>query len=109
MAVVFQDHQMQRIDDAVGGVAGYNVDFVILQRTVNQAEIHHAGLLGKMQAVALAPSTKTIGAFQKFKTNSDAPLGSDRNEVRHALKMKLLRILATYDHGEGVFESPAAR
>src|ERR1700675_1836900 len=95
---------MQRVDDAVGGVAGHNIDFVILQRAVNQAEIHHAGLLGKMQAVALAPSTKTIRAFQKFKTDSDAPPGSDRNEVRHMLKMRLPRVLATYHHGESIFE-----
>src|SRR6202162_1616372 len=58
-----------------------------------------------MQTVSLTPSTKTVGAFQKFKTYTDAPLGSDRNEVRHALKMKSLRVLATCDHGEGVFEA----
>src|ERR1700719_3563667 len=58
-----------------------------------------------MQAVALAPSTKAIGAFQKFETNADSPLGRNRNEVRHALKMKALRVLPTYHHSEGIFEA----
>src|ERR1700688_608180 len=105
VAVIFQDHQMQRVDDAVGGVASHNVNFVILQSAVNQAEVHHAGLLGKMQAVSLAPSTKTVRTLQKFKTNADAPPGSDRNEVRHALQMKPLRVLAAYDHRKGVFKA----
>src|ERR1700692_626753 len=105
MAVIFQDHQMQRVDDAVGGVAGHNVHFVILQRAINQAEVHHAGLLAESQAVALAPSTKTIRALQKFKPNADAPLRSYRREVRHAPKMKLPRVLTAYDHRKGVFKA----
>ena len=38
---------MQRVDDAIGGIAGDDVDFVVLQRAVNQAEVHTLGCWGK--------------------------------------------------------------
>ena len=75
VAVVFEDDQMQRVDDAVGGIARDDVDFVVLQRAVDQAEVHDAGLLGEMQAVTLAPALEAVGALEKFEADADSPLG----------------------------------
>ena len=86
VAVVFEDNQMQRIDDAIGGIARDDVDFVVLQRAVNQPEVHHAGLLGEMQAVTFAPASEAVGAFEKFEAHADAPLGSEWNDVGGALQ-----------------------
>ena len=74
VAVVFQDNQMQGIDDPIGGVARYDVDFVILQCPVNQPQIHHTRWLREMQAVTFAPAAESVRAFEEFEAHTDSPL-----------------------------------
>src|SRR6267378_5559217 len=96
---------MERLNEAVGGVAGNDVNFFVDEGAVDKAEIHDAGLGGEMQAIDLAPATKTVGAFEEFVSETRAPLGGVRDDVAGVAKVKALRIVATNNHGEGVFKA----
>src|SRR5450755_847286 len=105
VAIVFEDYEVERVDDAIGGVARDDVDFMVLQGTVNEVEVHDAGLLVEVQAVTLAPALESVGALEKFEADAGAPLCSQRNNVRGALQVQTLGVVSANDHGESVFET----
>ena len=96
---------MERVDEAIGGIAGDDVDFFVDQSAVDEAEVHDAGRCGEMQAVALAEAAVAVGALEKFVADAGAPSGSDRDDVGDFAEMELLGVGAADDHRERVFES----
>src|SRR5579872_3601789 len=66
VTIVGEANEMERVDEAVGGIAGDDVYFFIDERTVDKAEVHHAGSFGEMQAVTLDEAAIAVGAFEKF-------------------------------------------
>src|ERR1700751_872659 len=96
---------MKRVNQAVGGVAGDDVDLSVDERAVDQAEIHDAGLGREAQAVAFAPAAKTVRALKKFVAYANAPTRGDRSEIGIVVQTELLGIIAADDHGEGVLEA----
>jgi hypothetical protein len=105
VAVVFEGDEAEGIDEAVGGVAGDDVDLMIDEGAIDQAEIHDAGLLVEVQGVAVAPSAEAVGALEKFVADADAPFGREGNDVGDFLQMEIFRVVAANDHGESVFEA----
>ena len=106
VAVVGEADEVERVDEAVGGIAGDDVDFLIDESAVDEAEVHDAGrCAAKCEAVALAEAAVAVGALEKFVADAGAPFGSDRDEVGDGAQVKLLSVGAADDHGEGVFEA----
>src|SRR5260370_11720864 len=96
---------MERLNQAVGGVAGDDVDFFVDEGAVDEAEIHDAGRGGKMQTVKLAPAAKTVRALEEFVSETRAHLGSVGNDVAGVLQVQALGVVTTNDHGKGVFKA----
>jgi len=96
---------MERVDQAVGGIAGDDIDLMIDESAIEEAEVHYIGRGGKVECVAAAPAAETVGALEEFVADADAPLGVDRSEIGHGAEMEALGVVAADDHGEGVFEA----
>ncbi len=105
VTVVGEADEMERVDKAIGGITSNDVDFLIDERAVDEAEVHDAGRFSEMQAVALGEAAVAVGAFEKFVADAGAPFWSERNEVGDGAQVKLLSVRAADDHSEGVFES----
>ena len=61
MAVVFESDQAERINQAVGGIAGDDVDLMINEGAVDQAKIHDLGGFGEVEAVVLGEAEEAVG------------------------------------------------
>src|SRR5712671_7547073 len=96
---------MERLNEAVGGVAGDDVDFFVDEGAVDEAEIHDAGRGGKMQTVRLAPAAKTVGALEEFVSETRAHLGGVRDDVAGVAQVQVLGVGTTNHHGEGVLKA----
>jgi hypothetical protein len=105
VAVVFEGDEAEGIDEAVGGIAGDDVDLTIDEGAINQAEIHDAGLPGEVQGVAVAPTAEAVGALEKFVADAGVPFGCEGRDVGNFLQMEIFRVVAADDHGESVFEA----
>src|SRR5712672_2584199 len=96
---------MERLNEAVGGVAGDDVDFFVDEGAVDEAEIHDAGRSGKMQTVKLAPAAKNVGALEEFVSETRAHLGDVWDDVAGVAQVQVLSVITTNDHGKGVFKA----
>ncbi len=96
---------MKRVDEAVGGIAGDDVDLMIDESAVEEAEVHDVRRSGEVEIVAVAPAAEAVGAFEEFVADAGVPLGSDRSEIGHGAEMEGLRVVSADDHGESVFEA----
>ena len=105
VAIVGEADEVQRVDEAVGGIAGDDVDFFIDECAIDEAEVHHARRFSEMQTVALDEAAIAVGALEKFVADAGAPAWSDRNDVGNLTEMKLFGVGTADDHREGVFES----
>jgi len=105
VTIVGEADEMERIDEAVGGIAGDDVDLFVDERAVDEAEIHDARGRGELKAVALDEAAIAVGAFEEFVADTSAPARGDRNDVGNCLEMELLGVRAANDHRKRVFES----
>src|SRR5690348_10287409 len=96
---------MERVDESIRRIAGHDIDLVIDKSAIEKAEIHDVGRSGEVETVTLAPAAETVGAFQKFITDADTPLGGNGSEIGHGAEMEALRIIASDNHGKGIFEA----
>jgi hypothetical protein len=63
MAIVFEGDEAEGVNEAVGGVAGNDVDLTIDEGAVDEAEIHHFGRFGEMKIVAAGEAAEAVGAL----------------------------------------------
>jgi hypothetical protein len=105
VAVIGESYQAESIDEAVSGVAGDDINLVIEEGTVDEAEVHDFGRFGEAQAVTFAEAGKTVGALEEFVADAGAPFGNEGNDVGNFLQVEVFRVVAADDHGEGVFEA----
>jgi hypothetical protein len=105
VAVIFECDEAEGIDKAVGGVSGDDVDLMIDESAVDEAEVHDFGSFGEAEIVAVAPAAEAVGPLEKFVPDADAPFGRERCDVGDFLEMDFLRVVAANNHGEGVFET----
>jgi len=105
VAVVFEGDEVERVDEAAGGIAGDDVDLMIEQGAIEEAEVHDTWLGCEVEIVTGAPAGKTVGALEEFVADAGAPFGSDGSEVGHGTEVEILRVGAADDHGERVFET----
>ena len=105
MAVVFEHEQIERRDQAVGRVAGGQIDLFILERAGEQAQVHDAGRLGETQAVGRGQSFVAVGALHEFVAESGAPLRSVGGGLRDGFQMQAAGVFAANFDGECVVEA----
>jgi len=105
VAVVFEGHEAEGVNEAVGGVTGHDVHLMIHEGAVDEAEVHDFGCSGKVEIVAVAPTTEAVGALEEFVADAGAPFGGEGRDIRDLLQVKILRVVAADDHGESVFEA----
>ena len=84
VAIVFEGDEMKRVDEAVGGIAGDDVDLMIDESAVEEAEVHDVGRSGEVETVAIAPAAEAVGAFEEFVADAGVPLGSDWSDIGHS-------------------------
>jgi hypothetical protein len=105
VAVVFEGDESKRVDEAVRRIAGDDVDLMIDESAVDEAEVHDFGRFGKTEIVAIAQRAEAVGAFEEFVANAGAPLRGDGRDVGDFLEMEIFRVIAADDHGKSVFEA----
>ena len=105
VAIVFEGDEMERVNQAVGGIAGDDVDLVIDEGAIEEAEVHDVWWSGEVERVAITPAAEAVGTLEEFVADTGAPLGSDGSEVGHGAEVESLRVALADDHGEGVFEA----
>jgi len=103
--IVFESDEVKRVDEAVGGIAGDDIDLMIDESAIEEAEVHDVGLRGEVESVTSAPTAETVGALEEFVADTGAPLWGDGGEVGHGEEVEALRVVATDDHGESVFKA----
>jgi hypothetical protein len=103
--VVIERNEVQRVDEAVGGVAGDDVNLMVDKRAIEEAQIHDVGRLGELQIVTTGPAGEAVGTFEKFVAHADAEFTRDRRKVGHGVKMGAIGVVSAYHHGEGVGEA----
>jgi hypothetical protein len=105
VAVVGESDEAERVNEAISGVASDNVDLMIDEGAVDEAEVHDFGRAGEVEIVAGSEAGETIGALEEFVANSGAPLGSKGCDVGNFLQPQFLRVVPADDHGESIFEA----
>jgi hypothetical protein len=78
---------------------------MIDERAVDEAEVHDFGRFGEAEAVVLREAEKSVGAFEKFVADAGSPFASERRDIGDFLQMKFLRVVASNDHRESIFEA----
>jgi hypothetical protein len=96
---------VEGVDEAVGGIAGDDVDLFVDEGAIDQAEVHDAGRGGEMQAVELAPAAETVGPLEEFVAEAGAHFGGKGSDVAGVAKMEALGVFGAHDHGKGVLEA----
>src|SRR3984957_5235213 len=105
VAIVGEADEVERVDEAVGGISGDDVDFFIDERAIDEAEVHHARRFSEMQTVALDESAVAVGALEEFVADAGVPAWSDGDDVGDFAEVKLFGVGAADDHRESVFET----
>ena len=105
VAVVGEGDEAKGVDEAVRRVAGDDVDLMIDESTIDQAEVHDSRRFGEMEIVACYEAGEAVGTLDEFVADAGAPFGGDGSEVGNFLDMKFLRVVAADDDGERVFEA----
>ena len=81
VAVVGEGDKAEGVDEAIGGIAGDNVDLMIEEGAVDEAEVHDFGRFGEVEIVAIAPATEAVGTLEEFVADAGAPFGGKRYDV----------------------------
>jgi hypothetical protein len=105
VAVIGKGDEAEGVDEAVGGIAGDDVDLMIEKGAIEKAEVHDFRRFGEAQMVAVAQGAEAVGALEEFVADADAPFGGDWSDVGEFLEMKIFGVGTANDHGEGVFEA----
>jgi hypothetical protein len=103
--VVDKRNEAERVNEAVGGVAGDNVHLMVEEGAVNEPEIHDVGRRREAERVAITPAAEAVGALEEFIADADAPFRSEGSDVGYFLQMKALGVFGADDHGERIFEA----
>jgi len=73
VAIVFEGEKMKGVDEAVGGISGDDVDLMIEEGAVEEAEVHDIWLGSEAEIVAGGPAGEAVGTFQEFVAYAYAP------------------------------------
>ena len=103
--VIDEGDEAEGVDKAVGGIAGDDVNLMIEEGAIDEAEVHDFGGFGKAEMVAGAEAGEAVGALEKFVADAGAPFGGERGDVGERLEVEIFGVVTADDHGEGVFEA----
>ena len=105
VAVVLEHRQIQRRDQAVGGVAGDQVNLAGLEGPGEQAEVHDSWGGGEMQTVGCGQAAVTVGPLHELVAESGAPVGGVGGGLGDGFKVQAAGVFAPDFDGEGVVET----
>ena len=108
VAVVFEHRQVQSRDQAVGGVAGDQVNLAGLQGAGEQAEVHDSWRGGEVQTVGCGQAAVTVGALHELVAESGTPVGGVGGGLGDGSQVEAARVFAPDFDGEGVVETEGA-
>src|SRR6202142_2548738 len=103
--VVTEHEQVERGDEAVGRVAGDEVNLGVLESAGEEAEVHDAGRGGEAQAVGCDQALIAVGTLHEFVAESGTPLRSVGGGLRKRLQMQAAGVVAANLDGEGIVET----
>src|SRR6266404_2354855 len=104
VAVVFENEKVEGGDQAIGVVAGDQVNLMLFEGARNQAEIHDARRFCEAQAVGCDQAFVSIGSFHEFVTESGPPLWRVGSGLGDRAQMKFARVYAANHDRESVVE-----
>src|SRR6266567_1983138 len=81
VAVVGEGDKAEGVDEAVRGIAGDNINLMIEEGAVDEAEVHHVRLPGEVEAVQTGQGAEAVGALEEFVADAGAPLRRDRSDI----------------------------
>ena len=105
VAIVFQNEQIQRGDQSIGGISRCEVHLLVLESARQQAQVHDARGLGEAQAVGCGQALVTIGTLHELVTEAGAPLRRVGGCLGDGLQAEPAGVFAADLDGEGVIES----
>src|SRR6266700_3113334 len=70
VTVVGEGDKAEGVDEGVRGIAGDNVDLVIEEGAVDEAEVHHVGLPGEVEAVQTPQGARGIRSRRRRATSA---------------------------------------
>src|ERR1700683_1194467 len=82
VAVIFENEEIQRRNQAVGSIARSYINLAIFQCGREQAQIHNAGWGGKVQTIGRGQSSIAIGTLHELVAESRSPLRSETSRLR---------------------------
>src|ERR1700676_1197644 len=82
MTVIFQRKQIKRRNQTIGGVAGSDINLMIVQRRSEQAQIHGARRGCKAQAVKGGQTGISVGTLHELIAKTSSPLRSKSRGLR---------------------------
>jgi hypothetical protein len=103
--IVGEDGEAEGADGAVRRVAGDDIDLVVGEGAVEQAEIHGAGRAGEVQVVCGGEAGQAIGARLELVTDAKAELRGDAGGVGDGVEIEATGVVGADDHGKGVLEA----
>ena len=105
VAIVFQNEQIQRRDQSVGGISCGEVHLFVLERAGQQAQVHDARGFGEAQAVGCGQALVAVGTLHELVAEAGAPLRRIGGGLGDGLQAEAARVFAADLDGEGVIES----
>src|SRR5579872_5493651 len=103
--VVLEHSQIEHRNEAVGGVAGGQVNLLIHQGAVEQAQVHNQRRPGEAEAVGRHQALVAVRALHKFVAEPGAPLRRVLRRLRNGGQMQAARVRPTNFDGKCVIEA----
>src|SRR3954471_6888426 len=94
VAIIAEHEEIKSGDQAVSGVPGDQVDLFILERAVEESEIHNAWRFCKSQAVGRNQALVSVRALHELVTKSRTPLWCIGSGLRNGLQVQPSRVFA---------------
>src|SRR5438874_7843482 len=100
MLVVFELEEIESGDQAVGRVAGYNVEIAGLERAIGEREVHFAWLACKTEAISFRKSRITVGPRHEILSETRLPIFGERYGVGDSFQIVFPGDLTTNEDRE---------
>ena len=105
MAIIFKHDEIKRGDQAVSVCASHDINLIILQSAIEQAQIHYARGFSEFETVFCGQPFVAIGPLNEFITNAKTQLPRDGSGIGKRFQAQAACIGAAHHHGKSVIEA----
>src|ERR1700740_1820426 len=103
--IVPQNKQIEGGNEPVRRVAGDQIDLFVLQRAIEQPEVHNSWRLRKAKTVGGGQALVTVRTLHEFVPKASAPVRGISRRLRNCLQMQAARIVSSYLNRKCVIEA----